>query len=574
MLFLRFSLLFCLVFQATGVSADIRKWSKSEWDFLYEQPLLLPPLCGVAVSEYQVRGQDGCPHSNWAAWEAKAVHNGHPTINNNDWSGNACDFQNMWHDDIGLITDIGCNAFRFSVEWSNIEPEEGIFCQEALDEYIDIVDALLQAGIVPMITLHHFTHPQWFEDKGGFAHEANIYLFVRFCEYVFTRLSDRVHLWCTINEIGPFVFQGYVHGAFPPGKTMALREAALVIRNMLRAHCDVYRALKKLPGGDKAQIGLVHQYLPVEAHSSWCSSLFKAGGGYALLMALSNPRIGTYDHTLQLGNSPRPLYYAGDPMFLSHLPIFEHPTVSTALTIAKYTIAAGAVVAGFNLMERVPAWFMGYLFNDAMLHFLKTGVLFPCIPFMRMTIEDAPECYDFIGLNLYSRVVMRSRVCDALLGREAPDPANPIVYPTGKESELMTDMPYAICPEALYEGIVEMSKLGKPIYITENGAPDRYDVYRGFYIKSYLYALSRALYDGYDVRGLFYWSFMDNFEWDMGYNQKFGLYEVDFDTKKRTLRKGAEVYRDAVKTALRTDSGTPTTTVVVCGFVCDKEVLL
>ncbi|HEV2916448.1 MAG TPA: family 1 glycosylhydrolase [Candidatus Babeliales bacterium] len=520
------------------LTADIKKWTQAEWNTIYSEPLLLPELCGVALSEYQVSGAHYCPHSNWAAWEAQGTHRGHPTIHNNECSGKACDFWQLWPQDISLIQDLGCNALRISIEWSAIESAEGEFCQEALQHYIDMIDALIAQGITPMITLHHFTHPQWFEDKGGFAQEANIFYFVRFCEYVFTHLADKVRLWCTINEIGPFVFEGYIEGVFPPGKVMALRQAALVMRNMLKAHCDVYRALKKLPHGQEAQIGLVHQYAPFESYSSYRSSMLKSVGTYTLLMALGSILpIGTYDHTLLINN--RQIYSQGDVIPLSDNAIY------------KCLLATGTIIAGFNLLEKIPTAFMNYIFNDAMLHFLQTGTLFPYIPGWRMTIADAPQCYDFIGLNVYSRMVMRSRVCDALCLKPAPEPEFPVVYPSGKDGELMTSMPYAICPESLYEGIVQLSKLGKPIYITENGVADTYDVYRGMYIKSYLYALSKALYDGYDVRGYFYWSLLDNFEWNRGYSQKFGLYDVDLVTQKRTLKRGAQVYKDLIQTATR-----------------------
>jgi beta-glucosidase/6-phospho-beta-glucosidase/beta-galactosidase len=563
-----FSRLLAIAFFAlpcVDACADLQKWSKQTWDDLYNAPLLLPALCGTAVSEYQVSGSASCPHSNWAAWEAKGTHKGHPTIKNNDRSGDACHFWHTWPEDINLITDLGCNAFRFSIEWSVIEPEEGVFCMEAVQHYIDMVNALLARGIEPMITLHHFTHPQWFEEKGGFASEDNIKFFVRFCEYVFNHLSDRVTLWCTINEIGPFVFEGYIEGVFPPGKTMALREAALVMRTMLKAHCEVYRALKKLPNGKTAQIGLVHQYAPFESHTAVPKTAFKIFVGCGLVagacVALKKMFFNTTD-MLEMPDFlpclPTTVSFTKSDMFGTypltkyvHYDVHNYFGVGTAYALS----GVGALLSGarslymFNAMEKMPAMFMDYIFNGAMLHFLKTGTIFPYIPFLRMTIEDAPQLYDFIGLNCYSRMVMRSRVQDAVSGLPAPDPEFPIVHPSGKDGELMTDMPYAICPEALYEGIVEIAKLGKPIFITECGAPDRSDVYRGFYIKSYLYALSRAMREGYDIRGFFYWSLMDNFEWNRGYEQKFGLYHVDFKTQKRSLYLGSQVYKELLKQA-------------------------
>ena len=113
--------------------------------------------------------------------------------------------------------------------------------------------------------------------------------------------------------------------------------------------------------------------------------------------------------------------------------------------------------------------------------------------------------------------------------------------------EIPTDMEYTIYPEGFYRAIKEIAVLDKPIMITENGVADMDDDIRGEFIKKYLYAVSKAIEDGYDVRGYHYWSLMDNFEWDLGYDERFGLYEVDFKTQKRTLREGSKEYQKIVK---------------------------
>ena len=111
----------------------------------------------------------------------------------------------------------------------------------------------------------------------------------------------------------------------------------------------------------------------------------------------------------------------------------------------------------------------------------------------------------------------------------------------------MTDMPYTIYGEGLYRAIKSVSVLDVPIMITENGVADAKDNLRELYIKRYLYAVSRAIKDGYNVIGYFYWSLMDNFEWAFGYDMKFGLFSVDYKTQSRTLRKGAKAFIKIVK---------------------------
>ena len=143
---------------------------------------------------------------------------------------------------------------------------------------------------------------------------------------------------------------------------------------------------------------------------------------------------------------------------------------------------------------------------------------------------------DFIGLNYYSRMHVKGQasLSEPFLFKKRPQ-------------DLQTDMDYALYPEGFYKALHTISKLEKPIYVTENGVADRGDNIRIIFIKRYLYALNKAIRDGLDVRGYFYWSLMDNFEWAEGYKMKFGLYEVNFLTQARTLRESSKVFVDIVK---------------------------
>jgi beta-glucosidase len=108
-------------------------------------------------------------------------------------------------------------------------------------------------------------------------------------------------------------------------------------------------------------------------------------------------------------------------------------------------------------------------------------------------------------------------------------------------------MDYASYPEGLYRAIQRVSKLGVPIYITENGIADAKDDRRAQFISQYLYTVSKAIADGYDIKGYYYWSLMDNFEWSLGYDMKFGLYSVDMTTQVRTLKEGAKRYQEIIR---------------------------
>ena len=108
-------------------------------------------------------------------------------------------------------------------------------------------------------------------------------------------------------------------------------------------------------------------------------------------------------------------------------------------------------------------------------------------------------------------------------------------------------MPYTIYGEGIYRAIQLVSSLNVPIIITENGVADKDDKIRSEYISKYLYAVDKSIKDGYNVVGYYYWSLMDNFEWAFGYDMRFGLYSVDFDTQERKLREGSKTFVNIVK---------------------------
>ena len=150
-------------------------------------------------------------------------------------------------------------------------------------------------------------------------------------------------------------------------------------------------------------------------------------------------------------------------------------------------------------------------------------------------IPGAKQSADFVGLNYYSNLLISlSRMLD---------PHKALTRP----GQIVTDFPYATYPEGFYRAIKRMGTIGLPIIITENGIPDNRDDRRADWIRRYMYAMKRAMNEGVDVKGYHYWTLMDNFEWAEGYDMRFGLYEVDFENQKRSLRKGAQPYVDLVK---------------------------
>ncbi len=251
----------------TVVLNDARQWERlgsvEEKIFLgHKNPHF---LFGIASCTYQDSGSFHCPDSQWADWEMKVVKEG----NRSEKSAN---FFELYKTVEGRkqITDklheLGVNSYRFSVEWSHIEPESGEWNEDNLQVYVDLCKHLLDEGIIPMATLHHFSEPRWFHNKGSFEQEENISYFTRFAEKVFSALvkpyngKPLVEYFCTINEPAIEAFSRFVRGAFSPGIYGDFTRAALFLKGALKAHCLTYSELKRQAPAS-VKIGIVHQYL-------------------------------------------------------------------------------------------------------------------------------------------------------------------------------------------------------------------------------------------------------------------------------------------------------------------------
>ena len=206
---------------------------------------------GFGSSMYQTSGAS-CGISNWTeAARLGTVPDAKPPAQSH-WDN--------YEADLDLLKSTGAKQYRVSIEWSHIEPVQGQFDEAVIARYQQIVDACIKRGIKPMLTLYHFNEPLWFTQLGGFEREENIKHFINYCSHVFPLFSPKVKLWCTINEPAVQAFMGYFLGHFPPHKH-DLQMTVTVLKNLLKAHVDVYHALKILPEGDSVMIGIVHNVL-------------------------------------------------------------------------------------------------------------------------------------------------------------------------------------------------------------------------------------------------------------------------------------------------------------------------
>ncbi len=414
-------------------------------------------LWGSATAAHQIEGN--CTNNNWFQFESAVDEQGKPRILNNQKAGIACDGWNLYKEDTQLMKALSLNAHRFSVEWSKIEPKQGQFDEAALDHYEKVVDELLANGIEPMVTLHHFTNPIWFEEQGAFLQENSPEVFVKFVDHVVRRLGPRVKLWCTINEPAIYAIFGYFTAEFPPAEKDAAK-AAKVFRNMLLSHTSAYTAIKKIK--PDARVGLV-----------------------------------------------------------VHVAIFDPPNQ-------------------WNLLDVLIARMLNRNMNESHFQYLVEGRFDFSIPGMVSESYKGGEkdTFDFVGLNYYTN---HYRVFKPL-GKEQ------FVEITKSPPDRLTDMGWEIYPEGLYRSLKMINRYtSKPIYIAENGIADANDTKRAKYIEDHLLVMNKAIADGMNIKGYFYWTLMDNFEWAHGFDKRFGLYRVDFSTLKRTLYEGSRRYLEMIQ---------------------------
>jgi len=194
---------------------------------------------GTATAAHQVEG--GNWNNDWWAWEH------HPDKPCTEPSGDACDHWDRWPEDLDLIAELNLRAYRFSVEWSRVEPEEGEFSRAALDHYRRVCAGCRDRGIEPIVTLHHFTTPRWVSALGGWSQPETAERFGRYAERVTGALGDIVDRMCTINEPNWLVINGYFLGIWPPGSNDgSLAQAAT--DTVVAAHRRAVEAVRSGPG--------------------------------------------------------------------------------------------------------------------------------------------------------------------------------------------------------------------------------------------------------------------------------------------------------------------------------------
>ena len=407
-------------------------------------------LWGTATAAFQVEGHNA--HSNWTAWvdePGRIIQGMKPGLACDWWGG-------RWKEDLDRAVETGQNAHRLSVDWARIQPAPDRWDEDALDAYRQILRGVVERGLTPMVTLHHFVDPLWFYEQGGWVHPDAPRQFIAFVRKTVEALQEYATLWVTINEPNIYYFDGYFSGKFPPGKKGDLTSIYTVLCNMVRGHAGAYRAIHEIQ--KLARVGIAHHHRPLIPMRSWLPF-------DSLLASLAQTTMNAFPEALDQGR--------------------------------------------INILWK------------------------------RTRIPEAAHTMDFIGLNYYSTSEVGFNLDPARQFHDQHYPAGADLSDTGFLANI---------PSGMFEAIKWGHRFHLPILITENGIEDANDALRPRYMIQHLHQVWKAINYNWQVNGYFHWTLVDNFEWERGWSQRFGLWGLDPETQARQRRTSVDVYAEICRT--------------------------
>lgn len=450
-----------------------------------KQPLVIFPedfLLGAATASYQIEGAVDVDGRGFSVWDEFCGRPG--SVRNNESGKQACDHYHRWREDIELMTEIGLQAYRFSVAWPRIFPEEpGKVNSAGLDFYDRLVDGLLAKKIRPVATLFHWDMPLSLFRRGGWLNRDSVRWFAEYAGTVAARLGDRVLDWITHNEPQCFLGLGHWTGVHAPGLRLGLSEVLLATHHALLAHGAAVRAVRAV-APQPVRIGIVTTGTPGFPSSNTPDDIDAARRA---TFAIPEP------HTWNLTWYLDPIFGMGYP-------------------------DDGCKAFG----EAVPAMLPG-------------------------DYEEMAAPMDFLGLNLYFGREVRA-ISGApgyeVMPRGAGFPITQNEWPVTPQA-LRWGLRF-LHERYRLPLLVTENGCALPDWPTTDGRV--HDPQRVDYLSRYLAEVAKAMADGVPVEGYLAWSLMDNFEWAEGYRYRMGLIHVDYQTQKRTLKDSALWLRELIKT--------------------------
>ncbi len=397
----------------------------------------------------------------------------------------SCDHIHRYKEDFALMRLLGIKAYRFSVSWSRLIPSgTGEVNEKAVKMYRDMLKEMHKNGIKPYLTLYHWELPQALQDRGGWLNEEVVGWFGYYARIVAECFGDLCENIFTLNEPQCFVGIGYLRGEHAPGLKLPVKDVFQIAHNALRAHGQAVMNLRKY----------AHRPLKI-GYAPTCGVAYPASERPEDIEAARKAFFGFYN---PLDNWTWNVSWFSDPVFLGRYP---------REGLEKYK-------------EYLPEM-------------------------IQEDMDLISQSIDYMGQNIYNGYMVRA-------GENGePEPVGRLAGSPKTASN------WPVTPECLYWGCRFLyERYQKPIFITENGmschdlisADGRvHDQSRVAFLDSYLGQLQRACDDGVDVRGYFLWTFLDNFEWEKGYNERFGIVHVDYQTQRRTVKDSAYWYRKIIQ---------------------------
>ncbi len=458
-------------------------------------------LFGAATAAYQIEGaafEEGRTASIWDAFSREPG-----AVINADNGDVACDHYHRYQSDVALMKDLGLDTYRFSVSWSRVRPDGGPVNAQGLDFYKRLVDELHGAGILPWLTLYHWDLPQAIEEKGGWTVRSTAEQFTEYALSVHDALGDRVANWTTLNEPWCSSFLSYTAGVHAPGR-YSVTDGVLAAHHLLLGHGSTIRELRARDASLKLGVTL----------------------NLTVADAVDPTDPADIDAARRIDGQFNRWFL--DPIFRGEYPA---DTVEDIRAVSPEAIDAleAATLPGDleTISERLDALGVNYYHGE----------------FVGGSPDPAPPASG-----------------DAPTDRRAasPFPSHEGIF-WHERGLPRTSMHWEVQPEKLTELLQRVSAeyaepAGTALYVTENGAAfddvfedgHVHDAERVDFLRGHLEAIADAADAGVDVRGYFYWSLLDNFEWAWGYEKRFGIVHVDYDTQVRTLKDSAREYRRVI----------------------------
>ncbi|XP_052799780.1 lactase/phlorizin hydrolase-like isoform X2 [Mya arenaria] len=432
-----------------------------------------------ATSAYQIEGGWNEDGKGMSIWDEHANTPG--KVLNSDNGKVACDSYHKYMDDVKILKDLGTKYYRFSIAWTRLMPDgtNKTINEKGIAYYNELIDALKDAGIEPMVTLYHWDLPLHLQkENGGWLNQSTTEHFEQYAKLCYERFGDRVKIWITFNEPWIVAYLGYGVASFPPQIWSPGENVYIATHNIIRAHAKAYRAYPKEQNG---RVGITLNV------------------GWSEPFDMFNPddlEASDRDINFNLGWFAHPIYVNGD-----------YPEVM------KINVAEKSKIQGYN-KSRLPE----FTFQEKI--------------FINGT-------FDFLGLNFYSSSVITS---DKKTDEQGSFDDDKDIRGAGTQDWIGSGSDWLrVTPFGMRKILNWLKKEynNVPVYVTENGISDRNgtlrDYHRIHYYRTYINEMLKAIkLDGCNVQGYTAWSLMDNFEWGVGYAEKFGLHYVDFKDPTRT----------------------------------------